>query len=305
VQDITRTHAEEYVHRSEGFLRDAQEFLKDAVKVVPPEEGGGSVPPVGAFWDGTDVWMLPAVGASPASSKEKGKQREGSFSSGRKSAEGLRAVATRAEALLKQLRHDPAVIKVDPEADETVKEIYDTWVRDFVSSRDSGILGVEWTTAAEKAVQDPIDGEALKSTRDSLVPSIMTDEVFWTRYFFRVHQVEQEEERRKALLQNPIAHDDEFSWEDDEDESNTAPEHKAVTSDVKTPVPDSDQAPLPKPPAEETSPANGTSPGSDAEASRRQSSEASYDVVSSQVSNAGDAMPETKEADDDAESDWE
>lgn len=29
----------------------------------------------------------------------------------------------------------------------------------------------------------------------------MTSDTFWTRYFFRVHQVEREEERRKALIQ--------------------------------------------------------------------------------------------------------
>lgn len=33
------------------------------------------------------------------------------------------------------------------------------------------------------------------------VPSEMTEEVFWTRYFFRVYQIEREAERRRALLQ--------------------------------------------------------------------------------------------------------
>lgn len=33
------------------------------------------------------------------------------------------------------------------------------------------------------------------------VPSVMPEEVFWVRYFFRVHQIEVEENRRKALLQ--------------------------------------------------------------------------------------------------------
>ena len=36
VQDITRAQAEEYVHKSEELFQEAGEFLKDAVKVVPP-----------------------------------------------------------------------------------------------------------------------------------------------------------------------------------------------------------------------------------------------------------------------------
>ena len=33
-----------------------------------------------------------------------------------------------------------------------------------------------------------------------IVPSVMTRSVFWSRYFFRVHQIRQEEEKRKALV---------------------------------------------------------------------------------------------------------
>jgi len=297
VQDIT-------VHRSEGFLRDAQEFFKDAVKVVPPEENGGSgVAPVGVLWDGSDVWMLPEAGSPIADMKGKGKQRESSVSSGRRSAEGLRAVATRAEALLKQLRHDPEVIKVDPAEDDRLREMYDTWIRDFVDSREGGIAGSDWSAAVDKALQDSTDGEALTATRDALVPSVITSEVFWTRYFFRVYQVEREEERRKALLQDTAANDDDFSWEDEEEEPSSPRTAKVASQDNKTPVADTKQVPtLDSPPQEVAIP--DASPF-DAHASGRQSSEESYDVVSSQVSNAGDSKPEPKEAEDDDESDWE
>jgi len=30
---------------------------------------------------------------------------------------------------------------------------------------------------------------------------VITEEVFWARYFFRVYQIEREAERRRALLQ--------------------------------------------------------------------------------------------------------
>ena len=36
------------------------------------------------------------------------------------------------------------------------------------------------------------------------VPSEMTEETFWTRYFFRMYQIEREAERRRALLQGEV-----------------------------------------------------------------------------------------------------
>lgn len=166
VQGITRAQAEEYVHKSEGLLKEAQEFLKEAVKVVPPEEAdrrGGSVAPAGMLWDGSDLWMIPDV-AGPSL---KGKEKEGEPSV-KSAAEGLRAVATRAESLLKQLRHNPEVIKVDPTADESAKALYEQWTRDHVDSEEGGITGKHWSEATQKALADPADGSALQDTHDAL-----------------------------------------------------------------------------------------------------------------------------------------
>ncbi|KAK7692927.1 hypothetical protein QCA50_004566 [Cerrena zonata] len=305
VQGITRVQAEEYVHKSESLFREAGEFLKEAVKVIPPEEGG-SVAPAGTLWDGTDIWMLPEAGSSY---KDKGKEKERhSSSSGRPSVDGLRAVATRAEALLKQLRHDPEVIRVDPLADERASQLYEAWKKNKVVSKEGGMAGVEWQNDIQTALDDPVDGDALKTTFSTLVPSHISEEEFWTRYFFRVHQVEQEEERRKALIQGTTEKEDDFSWEDDEDEATSpttttqvVPQQLAIepgTADLAASL--------------STLKANAERPDANLLAepqdSRRQSSEDSYDVVSSQVSNNGETKIEqaakTKEADED-DSDWE
>ncbi|TBU43416.1 hypothetical protein BD309DRAFT_960793 [Dichomitus squalens] len=274
---------EEYVHRSEDFLREAGEFLKEAVKVVPPEEGDSVYP--GLIWDGTDVWMLPttsgAASPSPAagSSKGKGKEREASGSSGRPSVDTLRSVATRAESLLKQLRHDPEVIKADPKDDGNVRDVYSNWLASEAASEDRGLGTTAWQNKVERALADPVDGAALKATMDTLVPETLTYDEFWTRYFFRVHQVEREEARRKAIIQGTTDNEDDFSWEDDDEES---------------------ASPTTKLPATPSAPRLDESPvhlsGSTAETksrvstpvnvSPRQSSEDSYDVVS-QVSNGG------------------
>ena len=206
VQDITRAQAEEYVHKSEELLREAGEFLKDAVKVVPPESQGESV---GVVWDGSDVWMLPALAASEWSPDTTTSGTE------RSPVEGTRAVATRAGELLRRLRHDDTVIKADPEGEETVKAMYDEWVSNHVEPV-GGIGGDEWSEKRELALgaegvlglKDSVGTSSLFSFWVELivvgvslvVPSAMTEEAFWTRYFFRVHQIEREAERRRALL---------------------------------------------------------------------------------------------------------
>lgn len=163
VQGVTRAQAEEYVHKSEELLRDAGEFLKEAVKVVPPEEGGAVT--TGVMWDGSDIWMLPDISVGGgAQEKGKGKERQSAAAS----AEGLRAVATRAEALLKQLKHDPEVIRVDPEADEKVAQMWNEWVEAEVDTAEEGIRSKQWEEAREAALNEPVDGEALKNTLDTL-----------------------------------------------------------------------------------------------------------------------------------------
>ncbi|KAI0093187.1 hypothetical protein BDY19DRAFT_858421, partial [Irpex rosettiformis] len=274
VQDVTKAQAEEYAHKSEELLRDAGEFFKEAVKVVPPE--GGSVAPPGVLWDGTDIWMLPEMNAalSPGDTKGKGKDKDA-----HSSAEGLRAVATRAEALLKQLRHDPEVVKADPEADENAAKLWKEWYGKEIEPKEGGIDGAEWQAAVKAALADPVDGTALQKNFDTLVPSVITGETFWTRYFFRVHQVESEEQRRKALLQGTSESEEDFDWESDEDEEST---DKAVTPQGRT-------ASL----AESTRTLNANKPevslSTTTTNSGVSSEDGSYDVVSSQVSNADDA----------------
>ena len=157
VQDITRAQAEEYVHKSEELLRGAGEFLKDAVKVVPPESQGESI---GVMWDGSDVWMLPAVATSVAPERTHGASTSGTE---RSSMEGTRAVATRAEELLSRLRHDDTVIKADPEGEETVKALYDEWVSNRIEPF-GGIGGEEWLEKRKLA----LDAEGVSGLKDSV-----------------------------------------------------------------------------------------------------------------------------------------
>ena len=161
VQGVTRAQAEEYVLKSEVLIRDAMkeagEVLRDAVKVIPPDQAGSNE---GLIWDGTDMWMLPAD-----SSDSTGKEvATGST----RNAEAQSAVATRAEALLRRLKRDPAILRHDPEADEGNRDEYRAWLEREVNSKEGGIDGQEWKDKIAAVLEEPLDGPALMELRDML-----------------------------------------------------------------------------------------------------------------------------------------
>lgn len=157
VQGVTRAQAEEYMHKSEVLLKDvykeASDVLKDAVKVIPPEESASGS---GLIWDGTDMWMIPSAASDARTPVGKGKQSV------------QKAVATRAESLLKLLKHDPEILRHDPEADAGVRELYTRWITNEVESKDGGIDGDVWSAKKQAVLEEPQDGPALQKTLDTL-----------------------------------------------------------------------------------------------------------------------------------------
>lgn len=301
VQGVTRAQAEEYVHKSEHLLREAMkeasEALRDAVKVIPPEESGGSSYQ-GLVWDGSDVWMVPMEGDV----KGKGKETDSSISSGRQSEDARQAVATRAQALLKQLKSNPEIIKLDPEADAASKTFY-AWVSE-AQSKDEHPGTTFWSERITRTLSDPDDGQTLQETFDALVPSALSDEEFWTRYFFRVYQIEQEEIRRKALIHGADQTEEDFSWEDDDDES-VAPESKSLGMLESSTLSQRTLAPKAADTSDVQSLPNSSQFNTPMTMSPRES-EDSYDVVSANVSAAGDAQEHVqKDEEEEEESDWE
>ena len=102
--------------------------------------------------------------------------------------------------------------------------------------------------------------------------------------------------------------EEDINWESDEEESAHSTSDNIV-SPQEADIADSDPT-IKLATSRETltaKKATATSSSTPASASPRLSSEGSYDVVSSQVSNAGDAKPgDVKEkSDDDEDSDWE
>ncbi|VDC00392.1 unnamed protein product [Peniophora sp. CBMAI 1063] len=239
--------------RGEELLHRAGDFLTNAVRVVPPSPDDNA-----------------------PSATAQGKAREA-------------AIGTRKDALMRALRTNPAILKVDPCAEKNSEALFRSWEEKQVTSAEGGILGAEWNDRRAAELKDA--GEDLLGTRDALVPGDMNEETFWTRYFFRAYQIAQDEERRKALLAGSAANDEDFSWEDEED-SSSAPssptdtlrdraasvtnEQKAAAAAAATPVAKSAQL---------TASASTSPP----------QSEASYDIVSGHVSTASEgAAPVAK-----------
>ncbi|KAJ1304768.1 hypothetical protein OPQ81_005905 [Rhizoctonia solani] len=317
--------AGEYIHRSEELLKGAGAFLKDAVHIIPAE---GSVSTQGVVWDGSDIWMMPSPLASGTPAPE--------------AAASGRTPLTHAEALLKRLKSDPEVLRVDPGA-TSAKERYERYLTG-VDTNDT-----QWTARIREVIADTSeDSDALLTTKEKLVPETISEDEFWKRYFFRVQQINEDEEKRKIILEAPTQSEDDFSWEDDDKPSspianekpNTAqppssttqglpPTHRSTsTSTLKTSandlVPPSDSA------IEPTATLTPTGPGSRSASqilvshsgvstsnTSPRESESSFDVVSASSSVAavnvdtsdkkvvsGDKTT-TEKKDDSDDSDWE
>ncbi|KAJ2156481.1 hypothetical protein GGF46_005162 [Coemansia sp. RSA 552] len=112
----------------------------------------------------------------------------------------------------------------------------------FMAETDLGAKG------DEKKQQLLQDNSAMRDIHSRLVPDKVAEDEFWTRYFFRAWQVDQEELRRKKLVEAAVIAaeaDEEFSWDtDDENDAAKPPEnsHAVQEKTVATDKPAEDAA---------------------------------------------------------------
>jgi hypothetical protein len=149
---------------AEDLLGEAGSFLKDAVKVVPPEEGSGSYT---YSWDGTDVGVY--------GSGEDGSNNKSTVLFDRASMAGndLSRSQLRLNALLRRLRTDVELLSQDPSAASETKARQDAFAA-FKRDKIEGAGGYEgqdvqklvWAEMGPEA--NDTDVEALKKTKDAL-----------------------------------------------------------------------------------------------------------------------------------------
>jgi hypothetical protein len=142
-----------------------------------------------------------AAAAAPVAAHPDGGESEQS------SASGAHVRYSRFEAQLRALQADPATFTADPEDAED----FAAWSEGF--SLDERKDEIEVLC---------YDSDALEAMVDRLVPgTVESEEVFWARYFYRVHKLKQQEDARAKLVQRAMTQeeDEDLSWEvDDEDE---------------------------------------------------------------------------------------
>ncbi|BGP18747.1 hypothetical protein JCM10213_003054 [Rhodosporidiobolus nylandii] len=263
--------AEGYLHKGESwfaeFSAEVGKLAKEAVRVVPPVPGNSSpTQQTQGRQAGSGVAVTQAVG--------------------------------RKVALLYRLRTDPSLLLADPALPPTpssdAKDVREAYAAFVASLQQSTLDGFGTPVWGEKVAAELAEGgEGLaKTLRELTEQGEMSEEAFWTRYFFRKQEIEEEEGRRRRVLQGAAAEqsDDDFSWDMDDEESSAS---------VSSPPPSTTAAPLstPAPPAASSSAA--PQPEKEKEISPRASSEtttASYDVVGEKSGNPSEGEASEEEA---------
>ncbi|XP_004850913.1 BSD domain-containing protein 1 isoform X2 [Heterocephalus glaber] len=154
------------------------------------------------------------------------------------------------KARLYSLQSDPATYCNEPDGP---LELFDTWLSEFCLEEKKGEI-------SELLVDSP----SIRALYTKMVPAAVSHSEFWHRYFYKVHQLEQEQARRDALKQRAEQSlSEEPGWEEEEEElvgiSPTSPKEvkvpvtKTSTSSEKETHP-CEETPVPavEPPAEVT-----------------------------------------------------
>ncbi|XP_038613988.1 BSD domain-containing protein 1 [Tachyglossus aculeatus] len=110
------------------------------------------------------------------------------------------------KARLYSLQSDPATYCNEPDGPP---ELFDSWLSQFALEEKKGEI-------SELLASSP----SVRALYTKMVPAAVSHSEFWHRYFYRVHQLEQEEARRDALKQRAeqSIHTEEPGWEEEEEE---------------------------------------------------------------------------------------
>ncbi|XP_045154761.1 BSD domain-containing protein 1 isoform X2 [Echinops telfairi] len=109
------------------------------------------------------------------------------------------------KARLYSLQSDPATYCNEPDGPP---ELFDAWLSQFCLEEKKGQI-------SELLVDSP----SIRAFYTKMVPAAVTHSEFWHRYFYKVHQLEQEQARRDALKQRAEQSlSEEPGWEEEEEE---------------------------------------------------------------------------------------
>uniref|UniRef100_A0A2K6B5N1 BSD domain containing 1 n=1 Tax=Macaca nemestrina TaxID=9545 RepID=A0A2K6B5N1_MACNE len=144
------------------------------------------------------------------------------------------------KARLYSLQSDPATYCNEPDGPP---ELFDAWLSQFCLEEKKGEI-------SELLVGSP----SIRALYTKMVPAAVSHSEFWHRYFYKVHQLEQEQARRDALKQRAEQSiSEEPGWEEEEEElmgiSLTSPKEAKVPVTKTSTFPEG--GPGPQSPCEE------------------------------------------------------
>uniref|UniRef100_A0A914W3H3 BSD domain-containing protein n=1 Tax=Plectus sambesii TaxID=2011161 RepID=A0A914W3H3_9BILA len=180
----------------------------------------------------------------------------------------LHAFDSAASSRLYAIQTDQGTYTCEPEG---APELFDDWLEHFY--QEDRKQEVSQLLAANPAVR------ALYS---QLVPAEMTNALFWQRYFYKVHQFQLDEARRRALINRATDLTVKTSWGDSDADFESGPESpQPITAEpTSKAIPSTDKTPSPSPPGgQQHSPVSMMSPD------RRSSASGAVDETWSVCSN--------------------
>ncbi|KAI9207998.1 uncharacterized protein BJ171DRAFT_492329 [Polychytrium aggregatum] len=135
----------------------------------------------------------------------------------------------RKAAQLSSLRRDPQTYITNPHEPISTGSPFERDVAErFGKFQQSFDLAAQAEAISISLSQDP----GQKQLMDEIVPTKVSYDDFWLRYFWKIAELEREEETRRRLMSDVEAGEEDFKWDSDEDEEEE--EEEVVLTAVPT-----------------------------------------------------------------------
>merc|ERR1719400_1648582 len=123
-------------------------------------------------------------------------------------------ILDRLQAQLHALASDPTTYTKDPDPQDALAEDWTSY-----------LATVELDSRQGEISELMINNGHVRKHYSNLVPSTVPHKLFWARYFFKVHLIDQQEVKRQALRRRAeeakVESDSEINWDEDEDLGDT------------------------------------------------------------------------------------
>lgn len=182
-------------HDTSAVVADTANAVKESLKVDEEEEQ-----------DGTSARLKQGVSKflGSLSTSLRDNISQVAIAAAAVTSDGPEPVFDKKQARLLEIQTDPATFCSEPDGH---LGMFEEWCKTFDPEEHKGEI-------SELLVNVP----EIRALYAKLVPSAVTHVLFWQRYFYRVHQLQQEEKKRAALVARANQADDEDLGWGDEDE---------------------------------------------------------------------------------------